>query len=85
MYVWQQKTEERDVISTDVTDFHMWKRVEVECWSYQQNLYGAQYVHRSSEGGSQIETETHSPSKLRTQRSGDHVVRATGFGKINPG
>lgn len=48
--------------------------------TYQQNLYGAQYVHGSSEGGSEVETETHRSSELWTQWSGDHVVRATGFG-----
>lgn len=50
--------------------------------TYQQNLYGAQYVHGSGEGGPQVETESHCSSKLGTQRSGDHIVRATGFTEI---
>ena len=52
--------------------------------TYQQNLYGAQYVHGSSEGGSQVETETHCSSELWTQRSGDHIVGAARCGDILP-
>ncbi len=53
--------------------------LSVSAVTYQQNLYGAQYVHGSSEGGPKVETETHCSSKLWTQWSGDHVVWATGF------
>lgn len=43
---------------------------------YQQDLYGAQDVQWSSEGGSQVETKTHRSSKFWSQWPGDHVVRA---------
>lgn len=48
----------------------------------QKNLYGSKNVQGSSEGGSQVQTKSHSTSKLWTQGSGDHVIRATGCQEV---
>lgn len=48
---------------------------------HQKDLDGTEDVHGPGERGAQIETQSHSTSKLRAQRSWDHVVRASSWGK----
>lgn len=47
--------------------------------SYQEELYGPQDVHGSSECGPQVETDSHCSPKLWTQRTGYHVVGASSY------
>lgn len=50
---------------------------------HQKDLDGTEDVHGPGERGAQIETQSHSTSKLRAQRSWDHVVRASSWGKTS--
>lgn len=50
---------------------------------HQEDLDGTEDVHGPGERGTQIETQSHSTSKLRAQRPRDHVVRASSWGKTS--
>lgn len=52
-----------------------------EVSTHQQNLYSTQDVHWSSKCCAQVETETYSSTELWAQRSGDHVVGASSWGR----
>lgn len=49
--------------------------------THQEDLYSSQYVHGSSEGCSQVETDSYSPPKLSTQGTRDHEVRPSGYNR----
>lgn len=48
---------------------------------YQENLNAAEYIHGSSESGSQVETDAHCSTKLWPQRARDHIVRTTSWNR----